>query len=164
MWTAQSTTKGISQNETNTFGMRLLKYLCAFFCLQSLAWTAAFIHPSLLSATHAVMQDTGKSAFIKELVIALLYAAAFYGIHDRQPITWNLGWAALVAMYLGFLKTALSSLQSAEPHPALPEAAIAIGASVIALYGCRWWNRHKPYFYPRNQKTDSPPIHTSQTV
>jgi hypothetical protein len=156
MWTSDSFTGRISQNTNNPFGMRFLKLICAFFCVESLAWSVILIHPSLLSGTGVLTRHTGTLAVIRDLVNALIYAAAFYGIDKRVPITWKLGWVALAAMILGFLNSALSSVRSVEAHPAMAEGAILIVTAVVALYWGHWWNRQKSYFAPRNRKADSP--------
>jgi hypothetical protein len=85
------------------------------------------------------------------LLLAVLYACAFYGIHKKAPLTWRLGWVAIAFGFLEFLAVALSStrrLPETVP-PWIASVAIVVGGGAVALYWGLWWNRQKGYFSPR---------------
>ncbi|MGB9337285.1 MAG: hypothetical protein WCB14_19905 [Candidatus Acidiferrales bacterium] len=120
----------------------------------SLAGAIAAVHPAPLSGAGAIGVIHGRPSVIWELVNALLYAAAFYGIHTKAPITWKLGWIALAASFLHFLFRAMSAIQTIPKadHPAVAAVAVLVGAAAVTIYWGLWWNRQKYYFAPRSAK------------
>jgi hypothetical protein len=125
--------------------MRLLKIFLAFFC----AWSAVdFIVAA--SGIHVPYGGTYSKPWVmaESLVRMLLLAAALYGLRKRTLVVWKLGWCYLVACYLSWLFTGLSSTRKISPadSPMVASAAVVIAGAIVAVYWGFWWNRQKNYF------------------
>lgn len=125
--------------------MRLLKIFLAFFCALSVVdfiVAASGIHLSYEGtySKHLVMAES--------LVSMFLLAAALYGLRKRTLMVWKLGWCYLVAFYLSWLFTGLSSTRKISPEdsPMAASAAVLIGGAIVAVYWGFWWTRQKNYF------------------
>jgi len=90
----------------------------------------------------------GILAAIWLLVVALMYAVEFYGIHTKAPFAWKLGWVILAATFVGFLlgagSAALEVPEADDPRVAFASV-LAIGA-VVSVYWGFWWKRQRAYF------------------
>jgi hypothetical protein len=125
--------------------MRLLKIFLAFFC----AWSAV----DFIVAAGGIHLPYG-AAYSKHLVMAgplvimLLLAAALYGLRKRTLIVWKLGWCYLIAAYLSWLFTGLSSTRriSSADSPMVASVALVIVGAIVAVYWGFWWNRQKHHF------------------
>jgi hypothetical protein len=89
---------------------------------------------------------------IISLGLAFFWACAFYGVRNKAPMAWKLGWGAIVVGLLEFLYKALSSTTRIPEtdHPWVASAAVIVGGSAVAFYWGLWWKRQKPYFAPRS--------------
>jgi hypothetical protein len=132
--------------------MHTLKTICLFFFLLSLVSViegGLAIHPSpfrSMSLSHGVFGTT------VSILDAVFWACAFYGIHKRAPIAWNLGWAVIVVGLLEFLIFGLSStmrLPQAD-NPWIASAAVVVVGGAVATYWSIWWKRQKGYFVRRS--------------
>ncbi|HTV57693.1 MAG TPA: hypothetical protein VMD77_02220 [Candidatus Baltobacteraceae bacterium] len=133
------------RKKAQVFEMRLLKIFLAFFC----AWSAVdFIVAA--SAFHVPHGGAYSKPWVmaESLVSTLLLASALYGLRKRTLVVWRLGWCYLVAAYLSWLFTGLSSSRKIPPEdsPIVASAAIVIGGAIVAVYWGFWWNRQKNYF------------------
>jgi hypothetical protein len=132
--------------------MRVLKIICALGCLFSAARFVQAIHGMHSAQTGSMVID-GTLGMIWLLVMALIYAVEFYGIHTKAPFAWKLGWGILAATFLQFLVLGGSSalkLPEAD-YPWVAFASVVVGGSLVAIYWGFWWNRQKNYFTPQSR-------------
>ena len=140
------------------YGLEVLKIICVFFCLMSVAsaftgvhafhWSAR-ITPDSASATNmAVSRDNSFGGAVWSVIYALFYASAAYGIHKRARVAWKLGWIVIAGqlLYLPFWALSVTSKIPKSDSPGVAVAAVVIGGTAIALYWGFWWNRQKAYF------------------
>jgi hypothetical protein len=128
--------------------MRVAKIACALACVFSLVQFIAMIRGIGSPQSSSLFTGHGILAAIVQLVIALMCAVEFYGIHTRALFAWKLGWGILAAMFLRFLIVAGSSaLQVPEiDQPWVAFGAVMVCGSLVAVYWGVWWNRQKDYF------------------
>ena len=128
--------------------MRAAKIACAVACVFCLVGFIGIIRG--IGSPQAVSLFTGHGilAAIGLLVIAVMCAVEFYGIHTKAPFAWKLGWGILAAMFLHFLVVGgASALQVPEADdPWVAFGAVMVGGSVVAVYWGFWWKRQKHYF------------------
>jgi hypothetical protein len=100
------------------------------------------------SAAESMSTEHGILAAISLLVVALMYAVEFYGIHTKALFAWNLGWIILAATLLEFFAAAGSAaLEVPETdYPWVAFASVMVGGSLVALYWGVWWKRQRGYF------------------
>ena len=86
-------------------------------------------------------------ALIWSLVIALVCAVEFYGIHTKALFAWKLGWVILAAISVQFLVLAGSSALNVpgRDDPWVAFAAVMVAFSLVALYWNFGWKRQKGY-------------------
>ena len=127
--------------------MRPLKIFCIFACLSCVARFVAIMRAHS-SAAESMSTEHGILAAIWLLVIALVYAAEFYGIHTKAIFAWKLGWGILAATFLElFVLAGSAALQVPETdYPWVAFAGVIVGGSLVALYWGFWWKRQKGYF------------------
>jgi hypothetical protein len=128
--------------------MRALKIFCIVFCLLSV--TSAFtgiraIHWSTLDGLN-ITKQTGLGFTLWSVFNALLFASAAYGLHQRAPVVWKLGWAVLIISSIQFMIRAMSSAM-ALPGGWVACVGIVFGGVVVTLYWGAWWNRQREYFH-----------------
>src|SRR5208283_1976906 len=128
--------------------MRTAKIACALACLFSLVGFIVTILGIRSPQTGSLFTGHGILAAIGLLVIALMWAVEFYGIHTRALFAWKLGWGLLTLAFLWFLVAAGSSaLEVPEiDHPRVAFGAVMVCGSVVAVYWGFWWKRQKDYF------------------
>jgi hypothetical protein len=128
--------------------MRTAKIACGLACVFSLVGFIVTILGIRSPQTVSLFTGHGILAAIGLLVIALMWAIEFYGIHTKAVFAWKLGWGILAAEFLRFLIVGGSSaLQVPEiDHPWVAFAAVVVCGSVVALYWGFWWKRQKDYF------------------
>jgi hypothetical protein len=128
--------------------MRTAKVACAIACAFSLVGFIATIRGIRSPLTASLFTGHGILAAIGLLVIALMWAVEFYGIHTKAVFAWKLGWGILAADFLRFLVVGGSSaLQVPEiDSPRVAFVAVMVCGSVVALYWGFWWKRQKGYF------------------
>lgn len=128
--------------------MRAAKIACALACVFSLVGFVATILGIRSPQTGLLFIGHGIFAAIGLLVIALMWAVEFYGIHTKAVFAWKLGWGILAAEFLRFLLVGWSSaLQVPEiDHPWVAFGAVMVCGSVVAVYWGFWWRRQKDYF------------------
>jgi hypothetical protein len=138
-----------SRNDVAKSKVCLLQKLRVLSLAYSL-WTGfiAIIRGVRSPQTGSLITGRGILAAIGLLVIALMCAVEFYGIHTRAVFAWKLGWVILTAGFLRFLVDGGSSaLQVPETdHPWVAFGAVMVGGSVVAVYWGFWWKRQKDYF------------------
>lgn|SRR5208282_1753200 len=128
--------------------MRAAKIACALACVFSLVRFIAIIRGIRSPQTGSLFTGHGILAAIGLLVVAVVCAVEFYGIHTKAVFAWKLGWGILTAEFLWFLVVAGSSaLQVPEiDHPRVAFGAVMVCGSVAAVYWGFWWKRQKDYF------------------
>lgn len=128
--------------------MRVAKIACALACVSSLAGFIAIIRGIRSPQIGSLFTGHGIPAAVGLLVIAVMCAVEFYGIHTKARFAWRLGWGILAAGFLRFLVAAGSSaLQVPETdHPWAAFGAVMVAGSVGAVYWGFWWKRQKEYF------------------
>lgn len=128
--------------------MRAAKLLCGLACAFSLLHLFAFIQRVRLSQTDSHFSGQRIAVASGLLIIALIWAVEFYGIHTKAAFAWKLGWAILTIGFLQFLVVAGSAaLQVPEAdHPWVAFGAVMVGSSAVAAYWGFWWKRQKSYF------------------
>jgi hypothetical protein len=136
--------------------MRILKVICVLFCLFSLISAITGIQSvnasvSVGESAHtssAKMVVAQNNSFIAySFLAALLYAAAFYGIQKRKPLTWKLGWVVIIASFLRFITSVLlHSLKLPQPDCWIVSTAGVLIGSAVAIFWGVWWKRQKSYF------------------
>jgi hypothetical protein len=128
--------------------MRAAKIACALACAFSLVRFIAIIRGIRSPQTGSLFTGHGVLAAIGLLVISLMCAVEFYGIHTKAVFAWKLGWVILIAEFLRFLVVGGSSaLQVPEiDHPWVAFGAVMVCGSVVAVYWSFWWKRQKDYF------------------
>jgi hypothetical protein len=131
--------------------VRLLKIFCIFACLSCVARFVAIIMAHS-SAPESMSTEHGIMAAILSLVLALVYAAEFYGIHTKAVFAWNLGWVIFGATFLGlFVAAGSAALEVPETDsPWVAFAGVMVGGSLVLLYWAFWWKRQKSYFTARS--------------
>lgn len=128
--------------------MRAAKIVCALACVFSLVGFIATIRGIRSPQTGALFTGHGILAAIGLLVIALMWAVEFYGIHTKAVFAWKLGWGILAAEFLRFLAIGGSfALQVPEADdPWVAFGAVMVCGLVVAVYWGFWWKRQKDYF------------------
>ncbi len=128
--------------------MRAAKIVCALACVFSLVGLIATIRGIRSPQTGALFTGHGILAAIGLLVIALMWAVEFYGIHTKAVFAWKLGWGILAAEFLRFLAVGGSfALQVPEADdPWVAFGAVMVCGLVVAVYWGFWWKRQKDYF------------------
>jgi hypothetical protein len=128
--------------------MRAAKIACVLACVFSLVQFIAIIRGIRSPQSASLFTGHGILAAIGLLVIALMWAVEFYGIHTKALFAWKLGWGLLAAEFLRFLVVAGSSaLEVPEiDHPWVAFGSVMVGGSVVAVYWGFWWKRQKDYF------------------
>jgi len=128
--------------------MRVLKVFCVIVCLVSAGRFVAIVHGIRLSQADSMLTTHSVIGMVGLLVIVLVYAVEFYGIHTKALFAWKLGWGILAATFLQFvLLGGSSALKVPETdHPWVALVAVVVVGSLVALYWSLWWKRQKDYF------------------
>jgi hypothetical protein len=118
----------------------------------------AIVHGIRSPQTSSLFAGNGILSAIGLLVIALMHAVEFYGIHTKTLFAWKLGWGILAAMFLQFLVIGGSSALQlpGTDYPWVAFAAVVVGGSVDAAYWGFWWKRQKDYFTTQSPTTKKP--------
>jgi hypothetical protein len=132
-------------------GVRLLKIFCILACVSCVAGFVTIIRAHL-SAAGSMSTGHGILAAIWLLIVALMYAVEFYGIHTKAPFAWKLGWVILAATFVGFLlgagSAALEVPETDDPRVAF--ASVLVIGAVVSVYWGFWWKRQRAYFTARS--------------
>jgi uncharacterized membrane protein len=140
--------------------MRVLKIICLFFLATSavsIVEGTLRIHSSPAAST--ALRDSVYGT-IMSIIVAVVWASVFFGVREKTPIAWKLGWGVIVVALLAFLLTALShtlALPDAD-HPLVVSAAVVVVGCAATGYWGFWWNRQKRDFLTRassDRKPDS---------
>ena len=128
--------------------MRIAKIACVLVCVFSLAAFTATIRGIRSPLAGSLFTGHGILAGIGLLVVALMCAIEFYGIHKKALFAWKLGWGILIAGFLQFLVVGGSSVLQAPKtdYSWVAFGAVMVGGSVAAVRWGFWWNRQKDYF------------------
>jgi hypothetical protein len=128
--------------------MRVVKIYCVLACLSCVAQLTAVIHAIRSSPASSTLTGHTILGMISLLVVALVCAVEFYGIHAKAPFAWTLGWVMLAATFADFLVVGGSAALNAPKvdYPWVAFVAVVIGGSLVALYWGLWWKRQKRYF------------------
>jgi hypothetical protein len=144
--------------------MRVLKVFCVLVCLFSVGRFVVIIHGVFSDEASLIVARHGISAAVLSLVIALVAAVEFYGIHKKASFAWKLGWGMLAATFLQFLVLAGSAALGVPDadYPWVAFAGVMVDGSLVALYWGFWWKRQKGYF--TSQSPASPSARTKELV
>ena len=84
---------------------------------------------------------------------AALMAFAFYGIYQRYPIAWKLGFVLWFLLAVEFIVEAWQMLLP-QPYGWVGATVVTVVTPVGALYLANWWRKQKAWFLAdREQET-----------
>jgi hypothetical protein len=131
--------------------MRVLKIICLFFLASSVfSIVEGVLRMHAAPAGSVALRDIVYGT-IMSIIFALFWASVFYGVKERTPIAWKLGWGVILFALLAFLLMALSytlNLPEAD-HPLVASSGVIVGGCAATGYWGFWWNRRKNHFRSR---------------
>ena len=132
---------------SGTRSMRVLQAICVLFCLLSIASAVTGIQSIRATSDGVAISRYSGFGRCYAIAAALVFAAAFYGIHRRSLVAWKLGWMVLAALTLGIVISALiDALKQPTPGHWMASCFMVIGGSAVAVFWGIWRKRQRGYF------------------
>jgi hypothetical protein len=131
--------------------MRILKIICLWFCAMSLVSAArAVLHIYHAPAGSPALRDGAYGAILAILGV-IFWACVFYGVQEKTPMTWKVGWFVIAVGFLDIVSAALLITLKipAADHPWFARAVVVVLSIAAAWYWIFWWMRQKNYFVTR---------------
>lgn len=129
-------------------GLRVLKWFSLVAAVWAFLDLVSTVRPIYVSG-YAFPETPGQRAL--SIIVGLLFAPLFYGIHRRLAVTWRYGWLVLVTSFSWAIVESIATVeQTPQSGGWVGSALIALMFSVVAIYWSRWWYRQRNYFSQHN--------------
>jgi hypothetical protein len=133
-------------------GVKLLKYLCLFASLLTIAAALTGIQAiSIRPSGTTIWHYSNIYGRIFAFAAAVVSAAFAFGLHIRARIVWTAGFILLALGYINFIVGAVTATYHAARVPNFPSFWLPVGLIVLAgaavtTYWGLWWKRQRGYF------------------
>jgi hypothetical protein len=115
--------------------MRLLKAMLVVACLTS-----------AISIFRTIVPPAGTIGTVTAIVNKAVFGCALYGIHNRAPVMWKLGFAFIVFSGAMFLVQSLTMTPTRATNTPIKWGFLTIVTLAVTTYWLFRWKRQKPYF------------------